>query len=94
MRTLRSTPAQPVFYGQIHFGYFETPLRTVNLVDADVYGHRGVPRWWRNLRLKEWQHFGIIHDEFYCGVVVFDAKMLGLSFVYVYHRPTGEYPCL
>ncbi len=90
MRTLRSTPAQPVFYGQIHFGYFDAPFRTVNLGDADVYGHRGIPRWWRNLRLKEWQHFGFIHDEFYCGVVIFDAKFMGTSFVYVYHRKTGE----
>ncbi|MBN1565083.1 MAG: DUF2804 domain-containing protein [Anaerolineae bacterium] len=35
-------------------------------------------------------HFGIIHDEFYCGFAVFDAKFMAVSFVYVYNRITGE----
>jgi hypothetical protein len=88
MREIRSTPSQPIFYSQIHFGVFRDPFPTVNLVDADIYGHRWAPRWWRNLRLKEWEHFGIVHDEFYCGVAVFDAKFLAVSFCYVYDRRT------
>lgn len=90
MRELRSTPSQPVFYGQVHFGAFREPFKTLNLVDADIYGHRWAPRWWRNLRLKEWQRFGIIHDEFYCGFAVFDAKYRATSFCYVYDRQTHQ----
>ncbi|MBI5961672.1 MAG: DUF2804 domain-containing protein [Chloroflexi bacterium] len=90
MRELRPTPPQPVFYGQIHFGVFREPFRTLNLVDADVYGHRWAPRWWRNLRLKEWQHFGIVHDDFYCGLTAFDAKFMGISFCYVYDRHSRQ----
>lgn len=36
--TLRPTPSQPVFYGQIHFGTFKEPFQTVNVIDADIYG--------------------------------------------------------
>jgi hypothetical protein len=35
-------------------------------------------------------HFGIIHDEFYCGLAVFDAKFLAISFCYVVNRRTGQ----
>ncbi len=90
MREILSTPPQPVFYGQIHFGIFREPFRSLNLIDADIYGHRWAPRFWRNLRLKEWQHFGIIHEDFYCGVAVFDAKFLAVSFCYVYDRHTHK----
>jgi hypothetical protein len=90
MREPRSTPPQPIFYGQVHFGIFREPFKTLNLLDADVYGHRWAPRGWRNLRLKEWQHFGIVHDDFYCGFVIFDAKFMGLSFCYVYDRHTRQ----
>jgi hypothetical protein len=86
MCELRPTPPQPVFYGQIHFGIFRDPFPTLNLVDADIYGHRWAPRGWRNLRLKEWQHFGLIHDDVYCGLAVFDAKFMGVSFCSVYDR--------
>lgn len=88
MRALRPTPSQPVFYGQIHFGVFQAPFPTLNLIDADIYGHRWAPRWWRNLRLKEWQHFGIVHNDVYCGIAVFDAKFMAVSFCYIYDRAT------
>jgi len=38
------------------------------------------------LRLKEWQHVGIVDDEFYAGFTVFDAKFMAVSFFYVYDR--------
>ncbi len=88
MRSLRSTPAAPIFYGQVHFGLFQEPFEQLNLIDADINGHRWVPRWWRNLRLKEWQHFGIISDDVYCGMAVFDGKFMGTSFFYVVDRAT------
>jgi hypothetical protein len=90
MRERRSTPPQPVFYGQLHFGVFREPFEKLNLVDADIYGHRWAPRWWRNLRLKEWQHFAIVDDEFFCGFAVFDAKFMAVSFFYVYDRVRHE----
>lgn len=90
MRAIRPTPSQPVFYGQIHFGVFRDPFAALNLVDADVYGHRWAPRWWRSLRLKEWEHFSIIHDEFFCGLAVFDARFMAISSCYVVNRRTGQ----
>jgi len=90
MNELRPTPSQPVFYGQIHFGAFRTPFETLNLIDADIYGHHWAPRWWRNLRLKEWQHVGIIHDDVYCGFAIFDAKFMAVSFFYVFDRHTRK----
>ena len=60
-RTLRSTPAQPVFYGQIHFGYFRTPFPTLNLLAADTAGHRWAPRWWRQRELLRWHRIVVVH---------------------------------
>lgn len=87
------TPERMVVDGKIaEFGVFTEPFREVNLLDYDleVRGKR-VSRTIRNLRLKEWQHFGIVHDKYYFGMVIFDAKFMGVSFFYAYDRETGEF---
>jgi len=70
----------------IHFGTFRTPFKTANLLDAPLYAVP-VPRAWKNFRLKEWQHFGIITPSHYFGMVIFDAKFTAASFFYAYDRP-------
>ena len=71
--------------GSIHFGTFRTPFETANLLDAPLYA-TGAPRVWKNFRLKEWQHFGIITPAYYFGMVIFDAKFTAASFFYAYDR--------
>jgi len=71
--------------GSINFGTFRTPFRNANMQDAPLYAFP-VPGFWKNFRLKEWQHFGIITPTHYLGMVIFDAKFAGISFFYVYDR--------
>lgn len=71
--------------GLINFGAYRTPFRDANILDAPLYSFPA-PRFWKNFRLKEWQHFGIITPTHYFGLVIFDAKLMGASFFYVYDR--------
>ncbi|MBU4217474.1 MAG: DUF2804 domain-containing protein [Actinobacteria bacterium] len=93
MRRRKETPPRMVVDGQVaEYGVFKDPFREVNLLDVDlVIGKRHVPRLARDFRLKEWQHFGIIHEEYYFGMVIFDAKFMGVSFFYAFNRKTGEF---
>jgi hypothetical protein len=91
MRSLADTPAALVENGIAHFGAFKTPVRAINLLDLDPLGLRGLtPRFWRNARLKEWQHFAIVTRTHFLGLAVVNAKMMGVSWCYAFSRETGE----
>ncbi|HEY5527141.1 MAG TPA: DUF2804 domain-containing protein [Candidatus Anoxymicrobiaceae bacterium] len=93
MRDRKPTPPRMIVDGQVaEYGAFVEPFREVNLLDIDlVMRGRHAPRMVRDFRLKEWEHFGIITDEYYFGMVIFDAKFMGTSFFYAYDRKTGEF---
>jgi hypothetical protein len=92
VRKVETTPEKMVEKGGvINFGTFRTPFRNVNILDAPLYSFPcKVPAFWKNFRLKEWQHFGIITPTHYFGMVIFDAKFMGVSFFYVYDRLKNE----
>lgn len=79
--------------GQVaEYGTFAEPFREINLLDIDLeMNGRKVPRLVRDFRLKEWEHFGIITDDYYFGMVIFDAKFMGTSFFYMFDRNTGDF---
>ncbi|MFO7569802.1 MAG: DUF2804 domain-containing protein [Smithellaceae bacterium] len=86
VRPILATPARMVEAdGSIHFGTYDVPFRDVNILDAPLHAFP-TPRFWKNFRLKEWQHFGLITPAHYFGAVIFDAKFMGVSFFYVYDR--------
>jgi hypothetical protein len=86
VRSVTKTPARMVETGgRIHFGTFDTPFTKANLLDAPLYA-LPAPRFWKNFRLKEWQHYGVITPSHYFGMVIFDAKFTALSFFYLYDR--------
>ncbi|KUG22027.1 hypothetical protein ASZ90_008228 [hydrocarbon metagenome] len=88
MRKVIPTPERMVENdGKINFGTFRTPFRNVNILDAPLYSSSSkVPAFWKKFRLKEWQHYGIITPTHYFGMVIFDAKFMGVSFFYAYDR--------
>jgi len=75
--------------GSINFGTYRAPFKNANILDAPLYAFP-VPGFWKNFRLKEWQHFGVITPTHYFGMVIFDAKFTGASFFYVYDRLKNE----
>ncbi len=92
MRKVEVTPEKMVEKdGSINFGTFRSPFVNVNILDAPMYSPScKVPVFWKNFRLKEWQHFGIITPTHYFGMVIFDAKFMGVSFFYAYDRLTNK----
>lgn len=99
MRPRKETPARLVEDGNVvECGVFRTPFRNLNLLEADIFGKdRRIPRIFKDLRLKEWQHFGIISRDFYFGFALVDSKYLGNFFCYFFDRDSGklvEYDCL
>lgn len=72
--------------GTIHFGTFRTPFVEANILDAPFDVPRNASMWWKKFRLKEWQHYGVITPSHYFGMVIFDAKFMGVSFFYAYDR--------
>lgn len=91
MRKIVKTPPRLVEDGRVvEFGAFSEPFRELNLDQADIFGiGRRAPSSLIRFRLKEWQHFGIIHPRHYFGLVIFNAKFLAVSFVYHYDRDLG-----
>jgi hypothetical protein len=81
-RTLEPAPAALVNEGQITFGVFDTPVRNVNIQDAEQY--RGAGR----LRLKQWLGFAIEHPDWHMCVFLLHAGYLSSATVYAYHKPT------
>lgn len=85
-----SEPTLAVVDGQPVLGVRTTPFERANLLDARFPGLTGSMRWLRKLRLKEWQHFAIVHPEYYISLALVDAKYTTTSFVCAFSRKTGE----
>jgi len=85
MAIVHPTPQRLVEHGRIHTGFFRTPFREANLLDADNLGGpfaRPV-RW---LRLKEWVGFGVNHPRLFGGILIQNATYAGSGTVYLYDR--------
>lgn len=88
VRPLLPTPPAWVRDGRFELGTFAGPLTEVNPLDAE-FG----PRWRRPLkrmRLKEWQHFAVVNDEWYLSLALFDAKWLALAQICLFDRVRGR----
>ena len=80
VRNVQFVPARMVEKDDsINFGTFRTPFRNANILDAPLYAFP-VSGSWKNFRLKEWQHFGIITPTHYFGMVIFVIHILRLSY--------------
>jgi hypothetical protein len=84
MGRLMETPDRAVVEGQVQFGRFATPFRDLNLLDARC----GIPRLCglRQLRLKEWVHFALIHPDWYVSIAVVDAGFMATSWLHLFDR--------
>lgn len=84
MRPILDTPDQLVTNGRFNLGVFKKPFSKVNPLDARL----GIPlpRALKNLRLKEWQHFGLANRDYYLSLALFNAKTLALAQVCIYRK--------
>ncbi len=92
MADLQETPARMVEDGEVvAFGLFKKEFREVNIDRAQIYAPLPLPAPLLRLRLKEWQHFAVISDEFFMGFVVNDNHYVGMSFCYVFDRHDAQF---
>ena len=89
LRAILSTPHSLVSDGRFALGTHKAPFERVNPLDARLGALWPWPRWLKNWRLKEWEHFALVNDQYYLSVALFDAKSLGLAQVCVYSRKDG-----
>lgn len=91
MRKVIDTPASIVENGKFHLGIFKTEFRDLNIADADPLNLGGItPKSFRRLRIKEWQHYAIIHPDYYFGTIILTAHFTANSFFYIYNRRKNE----
>jgi len=84
MRTIQETPGELVTGGRFNLGTFNKPFSKVNPLDAKLA--IPLPRALKNLRLKEWEHFGLANQDYYISLALFNAKTLALAQVCVYSK--------
>lgn len=73
--------------GHVRFGMFDTPLADVDLEDARILTRpRGIPS---GLRLKQWQHFCIVHPEVVLTIAVVDLGFMKATWVKAIDREAG-----
>ena len=80
------SPGELVTDGRFNFGTYKEAFKTVNPLDADLGPGGLLPRAVKQLRLKEWQHFALVNEDYYISLAIFNAKTMGLAQVCVYGR--------
>jgi len=88
MSNLLDTPDRAVENGEVAFGRFKTPFRQLNLLDCNI-GGPPLPGY-RAFRLKEWEHFAVLHPDFYMSIAVVDVKFMSKSWVFFHDRRSGR----
>lgn len=85
---LQDPPERAVIDGNAQFGRYGRPFRNLNLLEADC----GIPRFLgvRRLRLKQWVHIAVVHDEWYLSLALVDLGFLGTSWLHLFNRRTGH----
>jgi hypothetical protein len=84
MGKLLETPDRAVVNGQVQFGRFARPFRELNLLDAKC----GITRvgGLRRFRLKEWEHWAVVHPNWYLSVAIVDVGFLVTSWLHLFDR--------
>jgi len=78
--------------GQVRYGVFDGPLRTINLDDVKLRkGRIPLPRAAARFRLKEWQHFCLDLPGVFASFAIVDSRYLKVSWCHVVQRKTGRH---
>jgi hypothetical protein len=87
VRPILKTPEAFIHNGSAQFGIYEKPFAEMNILDVPVFGKTGaLGKKWRRLRLKEWQHWVLIHPEISVSVAVVSAKFIDVTWCAIFDR--------
>ena len=78
VRAVDPAPEKLVTNGKFTFGTFNTPVETINPLDAEKPLPIPVPRMLKSFRLKEWEAFQFGNRDYFMLAAVYNAKLMGV----------------
>ncbi len=72
--------------GKIKFGIFTEAIENVNLIDARINDRLNLPKWIKNLRLKEFQAFMFGDESYFVVVALFNAKLSAFAQIRIFDK--------
>lgn len=81
-------PETAVTAGAFELGRFNAPFVRANMLDVAKPYHYPVPRFAKNLRLKEWQAFQFGDARWFFFSALYNAKIFSLAIFHAYDRQT------
>jgi len=77
-RKVKNPPKRLVSNGMFEFGTYDAPFEIVNPLDAVKPLSLRLPKFLKNMRLKEWEAFQIGNKDFFILTAVYNSKGLGV----------------
>jgi len=90
-REIFSTPLELVTKGQINFGSFNNAFRKINFLDAYKPFGFPLPKFYKNLRLKEWQAFQIWTKDFFILLAIYNPKSIAINQILIFDRKKQQF---
>jgi hypothetical protein len=84
--------------GYVNTGWFASPFRVANLIEAPIEHRlsvlrrgmlRGLEATYRRMRLKRWHYTSVAAPDVFFACAIVDAGYVGTAFAYVVDRRTG-----
>ena len=89
-REIQAPRGSPVENGKPVTGTWNTPFAKVDLLEIHRPYYWPLPRWLRDLRIKEWESFSIQSDRFVLEALLGNFKLYQAALVFVYDKESGE----
>jgi hypothetical protein len=85
-KDLEEPPPSLVENGSFHLGRFNAPSPRLNMLDVALPYHYPVPRFAKNLRLKEWRAFQFGDERWFFFTALYSVKPANLAIFIAYDR--------
>jgi hypothetical protein len=89
-RIVSPPPYSAVSNGRCNMGTYSGAIQNVNLRDAYRPLGFAAPRFIQNFRLKEWQAFQFVNDDWFMCVAVYNTKTVGTAIIMAFNRAQGQ----
>lgn len=90
-REILSNPLDLVTEGQINFGCFTDGIKHLNYLDAKRPLGFPAPRFFKYLRLKEWQAFQLGNKDYFLLIAVYNSKSIGINQLLLYDKTKKQF---
>lgn len=89
-RKIQKSENSLVADGKVRLGNFQGPFKTINPLEYNQLWGMTTPKWFRNMRLKEWQAFQLWAKDYFVFGAVYNAKLGGVVVFTIINTRTME----